>query len=215
MFEPRLDVIGVEHGVTRRLGQPVAAMAQHKGQSAHEHAHLAVEGRQAPKTLAGTHRFLEAEIAAFRRQEGHGRIRRQRFAENDRTGARSATAMRGREGLVQVEMHGVDAKIARPDKTHDGVEIGAVAVKVTPRPRCTAAAISTISGSNRPAVLGLVSMIAATSGPSAFLTASQHQPCPCLRPARPGPCSQGRPPLPDWCRVPPRAPAPHRDGLHL
>ena len=36
--------------------------------------------------------------------------------------------MRRREGLVQVDVHRVDAEVARPDPADDGVEIGAVAI---------------------------------------------------------------------------------------
>src|SRR3712207_7949682 len=45
-----------------------------------------------------------------------------------RTGA--AAAMRRREGLVQVDVHGVDAEIARPHLADDGVEVRAVAIEI-------------------------------------------------------------------------------------
>ena len=38
--------------------------------------------------------------------------------------------MRRREGLVQVDVHGVDAEIAGPHLADDGVEVGAVAVEI-------------------------------------------------------------------------------------
>ncbi len=48
-------------------------------------------------------------------------------------GTRTAAAMGRREGLVQVDVHGVDAEVARPHPADDGVEIGAVAVEVGAR----------------------------------------------------------------------------------
>jgi hypothetical protein len=41
--------------------------------------------------------------------------------------------MRRGESLVQVDMHGVDAEVARPHLADDGVEVGAVGVKVGAR----------------------------------------------------------------------------------
>ena len=46
------DVVGVEHGILGRLPHAVGAVAQHVGERAHEHAHLAVEGGQAAERLA-------------------------------------------------------------------------------------------------------------------------------------------------------------------
>ena len=73
--------------------------------------------------------------------------------------------MRRREGLVQVDVHAVDAEIARPHAADDGVEVGAVAVEEGARLVHRRGDLDDL-GSNRPQVLGLVSMIAATSGPA-------------------------------------------------
>ncbi len=62
--------------------------------------------------------------------EGHRREGRQRFGQHHRARTRTTAAMRGGEGLVQVDVHGVDAEIARPHDAHDGVEVGAIAVEV-------------------------------------------------------------------------------------
>ena len=61
--------------------------------------------------------------------ERHRRERRQRLGQHHRTGTRTAAAMRRREGLVEVDVHGVDAEVARPHDAHDGVEVGAIAVE--------------------------------------------------------------------------------------
>ena len=64
----------------------------------------------------------------------HRRIGRERGRQHHRAGARAAAAVRGREGLVQVDVHGVDAEIAGPHAPDDGVEVGAVAIEVAARP---------------------------------------------------------------------------------
>src|SRR3712207_8870547 len=50
-------------------------------------------------------------------------------SEHHRAGARAATAMRRRESLVQVDVHGIDAEIARLRLADDGVEVRAVAIR--------------------------------------------------------------------------------------
>ena len=69
---------------------------------------------------------------------------------------------------MQIEMHAVDAEIARPHPAHDGIEIGAVAVKKAPA-LMHGRRSRDISSSNRPQVLGLVSMNAATSSSEPYL----------------------------------------------
>ena len=72
---------------------------------------------------------------------------------------------------MQVDVHGVDAEVAGAHLADDGVEVGAVAVEVGAGLVHDARRSRRPRGSNRPQVLGLVSMMAATSGPSAALTA--------------------------------------------
>ena len=93
----------------------------------------------------------------------HRREGGERRGEHHRAGAGTAAAVRGGEGLVQVDVHGVDAEVAGADPADDGVEVGPVAVEDRRRPRA-GPAISITSRSNRPQVLGLVTMMAATSG---------------------------------------------------
>ena len=59
---------------------------------------------------------------------GRGQEVRQVRRHADRTGAGSAAAVRRGEGLVQVEVHHVDAQIARADDAQQGIQVGAVAV---------------------------------------------------------------------------------------
>src|SRR5690606_1374740 len=53
--------------------------------------------------------------------------------QHDRTRAGTAAAVWRGEGLVQVDVHSVDAQVAGADPADDGVEVGSVAVEVGAR----------------------------------------------------------------------------------
>ena len=69
-------------------------------------------------------------IARGERQRAEGR---ERFRQDHRPRARAAAAMRRREGLVQVDVHRVDAEVAGPNLADDRVEIRSVAIDERPR----------------------------------------------------------------------------------
>ena len=79
---------------------------------AHIHAHLPVEGGDAAERLVALRSSTSSSLSADFPQERHGREGREPFRQNDRPRARPAAAMRRRKGLVQVDVHGVDAEIA-------------------------------------------------------------------------------------------------------
>ena len=86
-----------------------------------------------PNGLRRPHRFAcstSVSTPSFGSDERHRREGRERCGQHHRAGARAAAAMRRREGLVQVDVHGVDAEIAGPHLADDGVEVGAVAVEI-------------------------------------------------------------------------------------
>ena len=58
-----------------------------------------------------------------------GQERLERLLDADRTGARPAAAVRGRERLVEVELHHVGAHVARLGDAEQRVEVGAVEVE--------------------------------------------------------------------------------------
>ena len=68
----------------------------------------------------------------LRAHERHRRVRCQALGQHHRARPRPAAAVRRREGLVQVDVHGVDAEVARPHLADDGVEVRAVAVEIRP-----------------------------------------------------------------------------------
>ena len=126
----RAHIIGREHRVARGLRQPVRAMRQHIGERAREHAHLAMKSRDAAKALRSPDILLEAQSAVLAYEQRRGREGREARRQNDGAGARTAAAVRGGEGLVQINVHRVDAEIARTRQAGDRVEIGAVAIKI-------------------------------------------------------------------------------------
>ena len=101
------------------------------GVGADEHAEVAVEGVQPADALlrleASSYRAV-AILVSTRRTRGPGRNFARSCAHADRTRAGTAAAVRGGEGLVQVEVHDVDAEVAGPGDAEDGVEVGAVVV---------------------------------------------------------------------------------------
>ena len=108
-------------------------MRQNETERAHEHPHLPVESAHAPERFAALRVLDQPKRSAFALHEWNRRVRREPRRQHDRTRARAAAAMRGRERLVQVDVHGVDAEIARTRLADDGVEIRAVAVEVGSR----------------------------------------------------------------------------------
>ena len=73
--------------------------------------------RRVPEALTGAH--------GTRTGEQFDETRRHR----DRAGSRSAAAVGGGEGLVQVEVDDVEAHVARADNAEDRVQVGAVVVE--------------------------------------------------------------------------------------
>ena len=87
-------------------------MAQHIGQRASIHAHLTVESHHAAKRLAIAIHFMLNQIQGavcacndirHRRKWGQG------VGQDCWARARTPATMWGGEGLVQIDMHGIDA----------------------------------------------------------------------------------------------------------
>ena len=110
-------------------------MAQHIGQSAGEHAHLAMECRHPSERLGMIHRggiflFDELHAVSSAHHIGQRSERCERCGQDHRPGSWPPTAVRGGESLVQVDVHRVDAKITRADLTYNRVEVCAIAIDV-------------------------------------------------------------------------------------
>ncbi len=78
--------------------------------------------------LIGVFDQLEGIVIAD--DEGERCVVREAIGEDDGAGARPTAAMRRRERLVQVDVHGIDAEVAGADLADDGVEVGAIAIEV-------------------------------------------------------------------------------------
>lgn len=140
VVEAAQHVVGVQHRVLGDLPEAVGAVAHDVAERAHEHAHLAVERDHAPEALRvrvpADMRLLlldQLEVRSGVTHERQRRERRQRRREHHRPRARSAAAMRRREGLVEVDVHRIDAKVSGADAADDGVEVGTVAIDVGTR----------------------------------------------------------------------------------
>jgi hypothetical protein len=73
-------------------------------------------------------RSRRKEPSASRTTRGEGRNGSELLADRDRTGAGPATAVRRRERLVRVDVHHVEAGLARLEPAQDRVQVGAVHV---------------------------------------------------------------------------------------
>ena len=58
---------------------------------------------------------------------------RECFGKHNRPGTRTATAMRGGKGFVQVDMHRIDAQIPRTYTSYDRIEVRAIAIDQSAR----------------------------------------------------------------------------------
>src|SRR5438093_12578576 len=124
--EPGTDVVGVQHRVPRGFGQTRAAEPEDVCNGAHEDTEVAVE-RMRPADALGSV-LAPRELLAASHQAGDREVRTQRRAHRDGPGTRSASAVWGREGLVEVEVHDVDSHVAGPRDPQDRVQVGPVHV---------------------------------------------------------------------------------------
>ncbi len=105
------------------------------GEGAHHHAEVAVEGFDPADRFRRRDEAIQRSffIVAFF-DDGDQRPRQEIYQVSchaDRTRAWAAAAMRGGKGLVQVEMHHINAEIAGPDDPQQRVQVGAIAIDQT------------------------------------------------------------------------------------
>ena len=146
------------------------------GVRAHEDAGVADEAAQPAdrrRSLVGP---LQAERPVVAAQHTRRRqVRQEPLPHPDRSGAGTAAAVGRAEGLVDVEVHDVEAGLARLEAAEDRVEVGAVHVGQRARLVDRVEQLAD-PASNSPSVEGLVIMTAAVRGPSAALKASRSTP---------------------------------------
>ena len=112
------QVVGVEHCRFSGIPDAIRPKRQNIGQRPHDNAKVAVERAN----LADAFRF--SSLA----HQGVRQVGLQDILAANRAGARAAPAMRGGEGLVQVQVHHIKPHVSRPHLAHDGVQVCAVIV---------------------------------------------------------------------------------------
>ena len=125
-FQMLANVICIEHRVFGGLPHP-RAVRQDVRQRAHQHAEVAAEGLHSANRFP-PHRLQRETAIFFFHQNRHGAERLENLLHGYRPGSRTAAAMWRRKGLVQVEVHDVDANIARPCDSRERIHVGAVHV---------------------------------------------------------------------------------------
>ena len=121
------NVIRVQHGVFRGLPHS-RAVCQNVRQRANQNAEIAGERFHSADGIR-THRFQRQTPALLFHQDGHRTERLENFLHRHRTCARTSAAVRGRKGFVQVQVHHVNAQIARPRHAGQRVHVRAVHIQ--------------------------------------------------------------------------------------
>ena len=137
----------------------------------------------------------------------HRHERRQRRRQRHRTRTRPAAAMRRRERLVQIDVHGIDAEIARPHLADDGVEVGAVRIEEGAR-RMHRVGNRHHVALEQPAGVGVGQHDRRHVRRQPLRSPPPDRRCRRRAPAPSRRDSPAAPPSPGWCRAPTPAPAP-------
>src|SRR5215469_6910302 len=130
-LEPALQrlahVVSRQHGVSGRLGQPVATHSQDVGECAHQHAEVAVEAAHpanGPRAVV-----VEPETAILTLYRRPGQEWDQIGLNSNWACPRPTSAVWCGERLVEVEVNGIEAHVARAADAHERVQVGAVVVE--------------------------------------------------------------------------------------
>ena len=134
----REEIVGREDRVVRCLGEPFLAERAHIRVCADEHAEVAEERPHATDRIAESGRRLvvprRVEVIAALLVANDPRLwqeRPKRLLHAERTRAGPAGTMRGREGLVHVDVDAVEAKVTGTRDAEKRVHVRAVAVHET------------------------------------------------------------------------------------
>ena len=114
-LDPPHEIVCVQNGVLRRLGDALSAQGEQIGQGPDHHQEVPREG-------------ADLEMARLVHQGGMGQELLEKGLAAHGAGAGTASAVRRGEGLVQVHVDAVKAHVAGAHHAHDGVEIGPVIV---------------------------------------------------------------------------------------
>ena len=124
-----LDVVGIQHREFASHGNILLAKRQQVGIGTDDNAIVAKEGRNATQRLGVIH---QGEIAVLLTLYlWVGQVFLQALAYTNRAATRTTSAMRCGEGLVQIDVHHIEAHISRTAHAEHGVEVGSVVVHQT------------------------------------------------------------------------------------
>ena len=126
VFEALLNIVGAQNGQTAHLSDVLAAQREEVGVGADDDAEVAQPRRDAAQRFGTFGHGERAVVAAHDARVGQELL--QTAAHAHGTAAGAAAAMRRGERLVEVDMHHVEAHVARAAYAEDGVEVGAVVV---------------------------------------------------------------------------------------
>ena len=127
VLELLLNIVGIKHGEFCRLRNVLVAEREQIGIGPHENTEVAEPGGNAAECLfREAHRVLLLYFVEI--NLGIGQIFLQTLAHAYRTAAGTAAAVGRGEGLVQIDVHHVEAHIARSANAHHRVEVCAVVV---------------------------------------------------------------------------------------
>src|SRR5712672_857483 len=126
-FQMLADVVGVEHRILGGLPD-AGTIRQNVSEGAHQHSEISGERFYATDGIR-PHR-LEAKPAAFLFHKDRNRAKRlQDFLHRHWARARTASPVGSRKCFVQIQMHYVYAKIARPRDAGESVHVRAVHIQ--------------------------------------------------------------------------------------
>ena len=124
-----LDVVGIQYGEFACHGNILLAKRQQIGIGTDDDAIVAKEGADATQRFGVVYQGEVTILLKFNLWVGQ--IVLQSFSYANRTASRTSTAMRCGEGLVQIDVHDIEAHVARTAHAEHGVEVGSVVVHQT------------------------------------------------------------------------------------
>lgn len=128
VFQLLHHVVGVEDGIVCEFRDAVAAVDHQIGQGAYHDQEVSVEAGQIADAFGGA---FVMRVFSGAGDPVARKIIAQEVLASDRTAARTAAAVRGGEGLMQVQVNDVEPDVSRTHNADNGVQVGSVVVAET------------------------------------------------------------------------------------
>ena len=127
VFQPFLDIVGVERGERSHHAYVLAPEREDIGICAQGDEEIAGEGTDGAEGVGRAGVDVEAAVGVLHHAR-HGEERLETLAHTHGAGAGTAAAMRGGEGLVEIDVHDIEAHVSRTRDAEHRVEVCAVVV---------------------------------------------------------------------------------------